>query len=74
MEKYKQVEYLGYESLGEVWLVENKKTTELFAMKCFKRGHQVHSCIYICIVITLKQTESLVLKSSMIYNSFYVCA
>ena len=47
MEKYKQVEYLGYESIGEVWLVENKKTTELFAMKCFKRGHQVHSCIYL---------------------------
>uniref|UniRef100_A0A7N2L2F7 ATP phosphoribosyltransferase n=1 Tax=Quercus lobata TaxID=97700 RepID=A0A7N2L2F7_QUELO len=41
MEKYKQVEYLGYESIGEVWLVENKKTTELFAMKCFKRGHQI---------------------------------
>nr|POF06398.1 serine/threonine-protein kinase srk2a [Quercus suber] len=41
MEKYKQVEYLGYGSFGEVWLVENKKTTELFAMKCIRRGHQI---------------------------------
>ncbi|KAL0013297.1 hypothetical protein SO802_000366 [Lithocarpus litseifolius] len=40
MEKYKVLEngYLGYGSLGDVWLVENEETKELFAMKWYERG------------------------------------
>ena len=43
MEKYKDVRYLGYGSFGEVWLVENKKTTKLFAMKRIQCGQKVHT-------------------------------
>ncbi|XP_030955076.1 serine/threonine-protein kinase SRK2J-like isoform X2 [Quercus lobata] len=45
MEMYKQVIYLGYGSFGEVWLVENKKTTELFAMKCIQCGQQIDNYV-----------------------------
>ena len=43
MEKYKLVERLGFGSFGDVWLVENKKTTKLFAMKRIQRGQMVYA-------------------------------
>ncbi|XP_030955292.1 serine/threonine-protein kinase SAPK4-like [Quercus lobata] len=74
MEKYKQVEYLGYESIGEVWLVENKKTTELFAMKCFKRGHQIDKYLAREIIIQKSLYHPNVIQfKEVVLSSTYLC-